>query len=296
MFKNNVNVLVTDLDNTLWDWFELWYSGFKPFFDALVKQLGIDESILKSQIKAVHQKNKTSEYSLLLQELPCVTDSRPKGFDPYVEFSQAIDAYKMGRKNASRLYPSICETLRTIRGAGTRIIGFTESQFFYTTQRIRTLGLDGLIDVLYTTQDRGLPPIDELRNLRRKPDSYYELQITVTKQLPLDARKPDPNLLLTILTDVGAVAEEAIYIGDNLFKDVAMANEAGVCSVHAIYGEAHRDSRYDLLRDVTHWTPDDVAKERNAKAEGIRPCVEINSFSELLQHFEFQEFLNERSV
>ena len=32
-------LLVTDLDNTLWDWFEAWYQSFSALVDALVNQV-----------------------------------------------------------------------------------------------------------------------------------------------------------------------------------------------------------------------------------------------------------------
>jgi phosphoglycolate phosphatase len=180
--------------------------------------------------------------------------------------------------------------LKTIRSKGTILIGFTESQFFYTTQRIRILGLDGVIDVLYTTHDRGLPPIDELRQLRNKPDEYYLLHKTKTVCLPGDAKKPDQRLLHLILNDLCAKPEQAIYVGDNLYKDVLMAKQAGVRGVHAAYGEAHRDSRYELLRDVTHWAPTDVDREKSAKQDGIQPDYTLASFADLLTFFEFVPF------
>jgi phosphoglycolate phosphatase len=285
--RDPVSVLITDLDNTLWDWFELWYNAFKPFFDALVAQLRIPESRLKAQIKAVHQKHGTSEYSLLLQELPCVREKFPNKFDPYQDFGAAIQAYRDGRRHGSKLYPGVLETLTAIRRKGTHIVGFTESQFFYTTQRIRVLGLDGVIDVLYTTQDQGLPPIDDIRRLRNKPDEYYDLHDTKSKRLPSNAKKPDRALLDLILSDQGAKPGQAIYVGDNLYKDVLMAKQAGVRAVHAAYGEAHNDPRYELLRDVTHWTPPDVAREKSAKQDGIKPNYVIASFADLLNIFEF---------
>lgn len=286
-----VSVLVTDLDNTLWDWFELWYCSFKPFLDSLVKTLGISEETLKAQIKEIHQKHHTSEYSLLLQELPCVREHVGEGFDPYEHFSDVIKAFREGRKKASVLYPTVFDTLQKIHGRGTIIVGFTESQFFYTTQRIRTLGLDGVIDVLYTTQDQGLPPLDELRQLRNKPDSYYDLHKTRTSHLPIHALKPDPELLSMILKDLHATPDDAIYVGDNLYKDILMAKQTGVCAVHAAYGESHRDSRYELLRDVTHWRTNDVAREKTAKEDGIQPDYVLRqSFDELLQIFNFVEY------
>jgi phosphoglycolate phosphatase len=74
-------------------------------------------------------------------------------------------------------------------------------------------------------------------------------------------------------------------------KDVAMAQRAHVHDVLARYGAAQRRSEYELLRDVTHWSADDVEREK-AIAEGttdiVPSCVLDHSFAELLQNFEFE--------
>lgn len=259
--------------------------------DALVKQLGVSEDALKKEIKEVHERHNTSEYSFLLQEMPSVKARLGEGTDINSTFSNVIDAYKNGRKNAEALYSGVIPTLKKISSCGTLIVGFTESQFFYTTQRIRALGLDGLIQILYTTQDRGLPPLDELVVMKNRPPSFYDLRLTRTSRLPHDALKPDPELLCMILNDIKANSSDAIYVGDNLFKDISMATAAGVRSVHAAYGEAHDDPRYELLREVTHWKAKAVKSEQTAKNDGITPDFVLKkSFEELLEIFQFTQF------
>lgn len=49
-------------------------------------------------------------------------------------------------------------------------------------------------------------------------------------------RKPKPGLLLEIIREAGACPEPAVYVGDSLMKDVAMAQAADVADVHAAYG------------------------------------------------------------
>ncbi len=40
-------LLITDLDNTLWDWFEAWYESFSALLDGLATQ--IDAAIRAEQ-------------------------------------------------------------------------------------------------------------------------------------------------------------------------------------------------------------------------------------------------------
>ena len=63
-------VLITDLDNTLFDWFETWYNSFNAMLESVVDISGISRETLIPEIKAIHQKHGTAEYAFLLEEIP----------------------------------------------------------------------------------------------------------------------------------------------------------------------------------------------------------------------------------
>lgn len=70
-------VLITDLDNTLFDWVNLWYVCFAPMMHKIAESAGLDLELLKTHIKTVHQKHRTSEYAFLLEELqPVIAPGR----------------------------------------------------------------------------------------------------------------------------------------------------------------------------------------------------------------------------
>ncbi|HEX8684644.1 MAG TPA: HAD hydrolase-like protein, partial [Ardenticatenaceae bacterium] len=89
--------------------------------------------------------------------------------------------------------------------------------------------------------------------------------------------------------EIGASVDQTIYIGDSLMKDVAMAQDAGVTDVYAKYGIAQHREEYELLRRVTHWTQEDVERERAiyARATVTPTHVLEESFAEVLDLFEF---------
>jgi len=94
--KPRVSTVVTDLDNTLYDWFEFWFASFGAMLRVLVEQSTIPAEVLKQEIRAIHQKYGTSEYSALIQELPSLQRKYP-GEDLPRRFSPAIDAYRKAR-------------------------------------------------------------------------------------------------------------------------------------------------------------------------------------------------------
>jgi phosphoglycolate phosphatase-like HAD superfamily hydrolase len=113
------------------------------------------------------------------------------------------------------------------------------------------------------------------------------LKNTIHHFTPRGELKPNPSLLLDIIEDLSAKVEEVIYVGDNMLKDVWMAQQAGVTDVFAAYGASQHKPEYELLRKVTHWTPEMVARERQALQPGqIQPSHTLeNSFNELLPLF-----------
>lgn len=255
-------ILITDLDNTLWDWFEAWYQSFSALLKGLHETTGIDQTLLEDQIRCVHQQRGTTEYSNLIREVPALVDFA-KGRDPFDVFDEALHAQSSARRRATRLYPGVFDVLEVLKARGVRIVAYTESGAYWTEWRIQHTGLDGIIDVLYSSPDHdlaaGLTPAD-LRTGRYQ--GTYGLTSTAHRQVPLGVLKPNVHVLSTILREQGCALSQASYLGDSLMKDIAMAQAAGVPDIHAAYGQVQHRHEYDLLRRVTHWTEADVEKER----------------------------------
>jgi FMN phosphatase YigB (HAD superfamily) len=288
MAKARVSTVITDLDNTLFDWVDMWYRSFKALLDSLVEQSGLGRDTLEREFKAIHQRHGTSEYAFAIQELPSLLELYP-GEDLQTKFDDAIHRYSSARKYALQLYPSVLDTLRTLKTKGCVVVGYTESMAFYSNRRVKQLGLDGLLDYLYSPEDHDIPEGVTRDDLRHYPPDEYRLIHTEHRHTPKGVLKPSPEVLIDIASEVGAKTSETLYVGDNLLKDVSMAQIAKIMDVFAKYGEAKdRPEQYDLLRRVTHWSQEMVQKERQLKVEDIRPSFTLKKdFGEILDLFEF---------
>lgn len=277
-------VLVTDVDNTLLDWQELWYQTFSAMIGKVLEISGVDPEELYAQCSVIHQKYGTSEYSRLLEELPCLRALY--GDDTVTIMAPAIDAFREARRSALQLYPTVERTLKSLKSAGVVIAAFTESKAFYTNYRFRKLGLDGLIDYLYSPEDHSMP--DETPGTRFYAPETYSFKHTVHHYTPEGEVKPNPDILVQIIADLGASIPEVVYVGDNILKDVFMAQQAGVTDVHALYGASQHKPEYELLRKVTHWTPEMVERERQAlRPGGLVPTHVLDKeFAQILPLFE----------
>lgn len=286
--RRPVSLLITDFDNTLYDWFAVWFASFSAMLDALVQESGISADILKSEIRRVHQKRGTSEYTYLLNEIPALRELHP-GTDMADVYRDAIRQYRQARREKLNLYPGVEETLRKVHESGVPIVVYTESLSYHAAYRIRKFHLDGVVSFLYSPADHDFPAGVNARMLRSMSEENYELRTTIHHHTPPGTLKPSPAVLNAILDELGVQPERALYVGDSLMKDVAMAQKVGVIDVYAQYGASTDRAGYDLLREVSHWSERDVQRERQlAKSDVAEPFVTLDrGFGQLLQHFEF---------
>jgi FMN phosphatase YigB (HAD superfamily) len=276
-------VLITDIDNTLFDWFGMWHASFTSMMCEVLSITHVPAGQLVKEIKAVHQEFGTSEYAFLLESLPSLQKLYGDRESIRSAVTPAIDAYRAARAETLHLYPSVLDTLTELKNRGVVVVGFSESKLYYSSYRISKLGLDGVMDRLYCPEDHKLPEgNDHSRGLEK------------TKPVELDAqfKKPKAATLHEILSELGSSAEECLYVGDSKTKDVRMAIDAGIDCAWFSSGAAHIGSMkraYNLLRRVTHWTPAEVEAER-AMAENRTRLDEsayttIHEYSEVLNFF-----------
>jgi phosphoglycolate phosphatase len=104
-------------------------------------------------------------------------------------------------------------------------------------------------------------------------------------ELSMHQRKPDVKVLLEVCERERVMPSESAYVGDSIARDILMAKEAGVFSIWAAYGARHDPEMYDKLVRISHWTPEDVERERELRLRAlhIKPDFIVeNSFSDVL--------------
>lgn len=281
-------VLITDLDNTLFDWFSVWHASNAAMLEKVYEITGISSDIILPEIKKIHQEHGTAEYAFILQSLPSLLNLYGSEEAVNDALDEAIHAFRTARKNTLKLYPNVGSTLKRLKEKGVLVVAYTESKSYYTSYRLKKMELDAYIDFLYSPPDHELP--DELGS-----GTEFSFQLTKQRYTPDGETKPNPQLLLDIINSVGASIEECVYIGDSEMKDIEMAQQAGVTDVFARYGTSHFELNvegYELLRSVTHWTDEDVEREKLIKENyhHIPPTYTVDCFSELLNIFDFQAF------
>lgn len=274
-------LLICDLDNTLYDWVSYYAYSFSAFVDELVIATEIDREVLLDDFRDVHRHHQNSEHPFAVLELPSIQhrfagDSRERVLEA---LDSSMHAFNSSRVRTLSLYEGVAETLEALRAMGVTVVGHTEAIAEVAYDRLQRLEVVDLILRLYAVEAKLAPhPRGGPSNL--PPTGFLE-------RISTSERKPNPQLLLDICARHGATPNETVYVGDSLTKDISMASSAGAFAVWARYGTVYDSRLWEILVRVTHWTTEDVVREKQLRieSEGILPDLTIDSFPELLAAF-----------
>lgn len=287
MPPSRARVLVTDLDNTLYDWVGYYIPSFLAMVARLSERTGIDAERLKASFKRVHERHRTTEYSFALQELDVLhdIDAGLSGVEILRKYDDAIHAFRRQRRDLLRCYPGVPETLAHLRSKGVKIVAATESLRYHVVQRLKQLELEPLFDALIAAPDHGFPRSLVASDVRLYGDRY-DTVIPVVAERPISIRKPDVSFVAPVTEIFGVLPSEVVYVGDSLRRDVLMAQRAGFRDVFAAYGTAVDANLWAELLKITYWTEGDVIADREAREVDVIPTTTLASFRELQPLFE----------
>lgn len=280
-----MRLLITDLDNTLYDWVSYFATAFQAMVKQLAVLLSVDEETLRDQFKRVHQQHENSEQPFAIFELPAVHAhfGDLSNADLYQRLREPLNAFRSAREESLRLYPSVSETLRELFELGVVVVGYTEAMAELAYQRLELLGILPFFSHLYALDGKLEPHPDPDRNLRRlaSPPDFLTY-------IHRDKRKPNPALLQAICSKELISPSQACYVGDSLIRDVAMAKAAGLTAVWARYGTNYPADLWQVVVRVTHWTDKDVLRESELRElfHDTRPDYTVDSFGDLIGLFE----------
>jgi FMN phosphatase YigB (HAD superfamily) len=229
--------VVTDLDNTLYSWVDYIVPSLEAMVASLEQTTRRPRIDIVQSLKAVYARHGSNEYPFAIQESAL--------FHPYASDFDSFDAlvlhpaqraFSEARKRYLHPYPGVGETLVALKNRGVPVIALTDAPRNAVEYRVRLLKLDGLLDALYALRSYDLPENVNPEIRRRDEAGHYRLKETRVVELPREAEKPSPAGLRRVLEDYGLTPGDVLYVGDNVKKDMALAEACGVAAVWAEYG------------------------------------------------------------
>ncbi|TDB80267.1 HAD family hydrolase [Micromonospora sp. KC721] len=288
-----VHALILDMDNTLYDWVAYFVPAVRAMVTVAAKLLDVSEQELRGDLQVVHRSHGNTEHPFALLETAAV-ERRLPGVSQRIRHEHllpAFTAFNEIRRSHLRLYPGVADTLEAVRAAGCRVVGHTEAKDVNINSRVRSLGLDAMLEAIYAPRFVGPPhPLGTGRERARDT-----IRVRV---LPPTARKPNPEIARQISDQLGVPPARCLYVGDNLSKDVTMAKRAGMLAAWARYGTHHDPDLWRDLVSLSHWDPSAVNAAESAGAESPQyaPNATLDAFDELREHYTFAAPAGSRAV
>jgi FMN phosphatase YigB (HAD superfamily) len=272
--------VVTDLDNTLYPWVDYIVPSLEAMVASLVATTGLPRIRIVQALKAVYSKYESNEYPFAIQESG-IFEPYAADFDSFnaLVLRPAREAFRAARDKYLRPYPGVLETLDALRSRGFRVVGLTDAPRNAAELRLKYLKLDGHFDALYTLPGYPVPEnVDP--EIRRRADAGHYRSRTNVVELPHAAEKPSPDGLARILADFGLPAREVIYVGDNVKKDMPVAEACGVTGVWAEYGTYVSGEYRERLAVISAKA---VTRRHVADETAVRWPLAISSFVQVLE-------------
>lgn len=277
--KGKLELLVLDLDNTLYDWVSYFVSSFYSMVTEASKITGIEKEVLLDDLREVHRHYHDSEHPFSLLEATSVTKkySNLSRSEKAEVLDPAFYAFNKSRLANLELFPDVVPTLEHFSSNGVQIVAYTDSKLFGVYDRLNRLGIMQFFSSIYCRENESIHP-----NPKRAIALAREIKSVPAVLLEKVSRKPDPEILLQILRRFDVEIHNAAYVGDSLTRDVVMASDARVTSVWAKYGSNVSSDNYAKLVRVSHWTKEEVLRESELKERNVQPDIVLEeSFSEL---------------
>jgi phosphoglycolate phosphatase-like HAD superfamily hydrolase len=243
-----VTLVIVDVDDTLFDWLGMWSVSFGALLASLEHVSSLSGEQRVAAFRKLHIAARTTERGLT------VGDADRLGVP--AEIIPALgEEFEASMRRHTRPFSGVVETLAALRQRNVKVVAHTDTPAHLASDRLVQLGLDGVIDTLFATESAR---VTAFRRTRQTP---RHSEVVVLPHL-----KPDPRGIALILERFGVSSENCVYVGDSKIKDIPMARAAGVRDVFAAYGCKRSSTAYDLLRSVSHWSDEDIARERGLLA------------------------------
>jgi len=264
-------LILTDLDNTLYNWLDYFAPSFRAMVHALCKKIGISEEALIEDFKRIYREKRFIEYSFSVQELGICRGRSKEEIGNLIRVAKG--AFSRVRRKRLQLYPGVEETLLWAHKKKIPVIGVTNTSVFQGERRLCRLRIDGLFYGLAGWEGHDVPEEYE--------EKEYSSKILRKWFLRFDELKPSAKGYLRILKELKVPPKVVYIVGDSLERDVVPALQIGANAIWAKYGQEVEPKNFQTLCLITYR---DQEKNSNMyeKAPTI-PTVTINNFGELQQ-------------
>jgi phosphoglycolate phosphatase len=292
------SLLVTDIDNTLFDWVRYYVHAFAGLLGSVERTIGVPYAQLAVEARAVFEAHGSIEYPFVVQELTSVIDHYGDDIDGMLRdcVRPARDQFLAAAEPFLKPYEGVRDTLKELkrRLGGVPLVALTDAPRYVAMWKLNKLALLDGFDAVYGLADPRIPTSAQHGRVKVDPDILLKhLQQNNfgfrgrIRILPDDYEKPGTKGLKTVLMDYEmdddpALRGSVLWVGDNERKDVGLGKRLGVRTAWAAYGKPAPDL---LVRLAEFSPPQNIHKNAaigSHEANAPKPDAVLQTFADIL--------------
>jgi FMN phosphatase YigB (HAD superfamily) len=271
-------LLITDLDNTLYNWIDFFAPSFRAMVHVLARAMKVSEDVLIESFRDVYTKRGSLEYSFSIQELDIIKNYSEEEILKILELGQKV--FSIVRRKNLKPYEGVKETLEQLYQGGVLIVGVTNAPLYHAKMRLMQLKIDRYFYGLGGWEGNIMPQDQYTKEIVNKEKTgKYKTKIGKSWAFSKEEMKPNPFAYLHIISQLMVSHRKTYVLGDSLSKDILPAKKIGAIGIWAKYGTEYDKKNFETLLKITHWDKNKINEVYNDSS--VDPDYIINSFSEL---------------
>lgn len=292
--KQPIALVVSDIDNTISDKFNVWGNALDSALDKLAKlhkrdRKDIEQDLLAHVPESVKHISGPYIGKDLRSDVACTPSLKPSSPEMEKEQERIFHEWDKDRSKAE-LYGGVLPTINKIKASGAKLVLYTDSRESVCVPRLAKMGITAdMIDALYVQPD--LKDGQIIRNPVKGVANDFRAALG-DKLVLLDPKtnKPNPKNMQRILDDMGVKdPKTAVMVGDNIRADGTGAIAVGMNFAWQKQGT--------VINDATLYCYKAFCQDPNYKlttAEHLeqmndtnRPTAVLNGFADLNKFYRF---------
>lgn len=287
-------VLITDLDNTLYNLVDYFAPAFRAMVHALSRLLSVPEDFLMDEFRDVYRRHGSVEYSFSVQELATIRRLPPEQVEEAVHVGRVV--FGGARRNRLKLYDGVKLVLQTHVAKGGKLCAITNAPAYQAYDRLRALGISKLFHAFCAWEGMVIPDSEHYHKYKHdKAMSLLDKRLMLSICEDKGQIKPNPSMITKVIAEFGGKGTEFYSIGDSLEKDLRPCADLGMKTIWARYGIITDPKNQHTLDSLTPWSKAEFQAHYSSpsSAEPFSPNYTIDSFMEVadILHLSYQQQL-----
>lgn len=255
--------LITDIDNTLYDFIDFFGMAFRGMLHVISGQLNVSEEHLLSEFKDVFGKTGTLDYQFLIQNLASARELDKDDLEKVIRYGRI--GFDRTKRKRLKPYPGIIHAFKYLERGGVRIIGVTNAPYYHAIRRLQDIGAFQFFSGLVAWE--GVPPPE---NDAHAAERYNKVRNVAFESLKLfevfskEFSKPNPFPFLLLKRYLN-VDSEIYSLGDSVNKDLAPSRLLNATTIWARYGTVVESKNLQTVLDITPWSEAEINIHTNTE-------------------------------